>query len=125
MLNMNKKNMVLISFCIFIALNVIPAQDNTTVVDNSTTVNYNSTIEIIDFSPNNLIKNLSTIEFNDTNIQYNRTYTIKEDKNIMQPTSDDIKIINLGKNVCGINTNWMFGCIVILIIMCLLTYRKE
>lgn len=89
----------LVNYC----LNVIPAQDNTTVVDNSTTVGHHSTIEIIDSSPNNLIKNPPTIEFNDTNIQYNRTYTIKEDKNIIQSTSDNIKIINLGKNVCEIN----------------------
>ena len=73
--------------------------------------------QIINSTINNLTTNLITDLFNEGNIQYNETYTIKIGKEIKQST--------LSKYKTGINTNWMFFCIIILLIVTYFSYNKS
>ena len=66
---------------------------------------------------NNLTTNLTTDLFSEGSIQYNGTYTIKIEKEIKQST--------LSKYKTGINTNWMFFCIIILLIVTYFSYNKS
>lgn len=74
--------------------------------------------QIINSTINNLTTNSTTIDFNDTNIQYNETYIIKDKEKAIQSTS-------LAKNITGFKFDWMIFCIIILVIACFVTYRED
>lgn len=74
--------------------------------------------QIINSTINNLTTNSTIIDFNDTNVQYNETYIIKDKEKVIQSTS-------LAKNITGFKFDWMIFCIIILVIACLVTYRED
>lgn len=74
--------------------------------------------QIINSTINNLTTNSTTIDFNDTNVQYNETYIIKNKEKATQS-------ISLAKNITGFKFDWMIFCIIILVIACLVTYRED
>lgn len=77
----------------------------------------NESGQIINSTINNLTTNLTTDLFNDGSIQYNGTYVIKIDKNIRQSI--------LSKHKTGIQTDWMFLCIIVLLTaICLLRNKS-
>ena len=81
-------------------------------------IDMNESGQIINSTINNLTTNSTTIDFNDTNIQYNGTYIIKDKEKATQSTS-------LAKNITGFKFDWMIFCIIILVIACLVTYRED
>lgn len=80
-------------------------------------IDMNESNQIINSTMNNLTTNLTTDLFSEGSIQYNGTYTIKIEKEIKQST--------LSKYKTGINTNWMFFCIIILLIVTYFSYNKS
>lgn len=80
-------------------------------------IDMNESNQIINSTMNNLTTNLTTDLFSEGNIQYNGTYIIKIEKEIKQST--------LSKYKTGINTNWMFFCIIILLIVTYFSYNKS
>lgn len=76
--------------------------------------------QIINSSINNLTTNLITDIFNDTYAQYNGTYDIKIEKEIKKSTSNNIFL-----HKTGIKTDWMFLCIIILLIVTYFSYNKS
>ena len=80
-------------------------------------IGMNESGQIINSTINNLTTNLTTDLFNDGSIQYNGTYVIKIDKNIRQSI--------LSKHKTGIQTDWMFLCIIVLLTaICLLRNKS-
>lgn len=83
-------------------------------------IKYNSTIQINNSTTNNNITLSPNICFNETDIQFDKVTIKEKEKSATQSTS-----IPLTKHICGVNTHWLFGWIVILLITILLFYRKD
>lgn len=80
-------------------------------------IGMNESNQIINSTINNLTTNLTTDLFNEGTIQYNRTYVIKIDKDIRQST--------LSEHKTGIQINWIFLCIIVLLITICFSYNKS
>ena len=80
-------------------------------------IGMNESGQIINSTINNLTTNLTTNLFNEGSIQYNGTYVIKTDKDIRQSI--------LSKHKTGIQTDWMFLCIIVLLIAIYFSYNKS
>ena len=79
-------------------------------------IDVNESSQIINSTINNLTTNLTTNLFNEESIQYNGTYVIKIDK--------DIKQSILSKHKTGVQINWIFLCIMVLLIAICFSYNK-
>lgn len=80
-------------------------------------IDMNESNQIVNSTINNLTTNLTTDLFSEGSIQYNGTYVIKIDK--------DIKQSILSKHKTGIQTDWMFLCIIVLLTaICLLRNKS-
>ena len=80
-------------------------------------IGMNESNQIINSTINNLTTNLTTDLFDEGSIQYNGTYVIKIDKDIRQST--------LSNHKTGIQTDWMFLCIIVLLITICFLYNKS
>lgn len=83
-------------------------------------IKYNSTVQINNSTTNNNITLSSNICFNQTDIQFNEVTIKEKEKRATQSISTP-----LIKHICGINIGWLFGWIVILLILILLFYKKN
>ena len=86
-------------------------------------IKYNDSIQINNSTINNNTTLSPNILFNETESQFNKINITEKEKRMSQPTLTHKNILK--KHITGIDTKWVFGWIIILLIMAMLFYRKE